>query len=202
MTKLTRALALLAFAAAPAAPLAAQAAGSAPPAQAGLGEPSAGLVSGPMMGDRAPDFSLPWATAEGPGGAQWWSLTGHRGKVVVLAFYPKDFTSGCTAEMQTFRDQYSTMFGDGVEVVGISADSVETHVRWAQSLGLPFRLLSDPTQQVAKAWGSAGANGYNKRTVFVIDRRGKVTYTNRQFGALDPKAYKDLQDAVALAKKT
>ena len=201
MTKLTRALALLTLAAAPAAPLTAQATGTAP-AQAGLGEPTAGFVSGPMMGDRATDFSLPWASVDGPGGAQWWSLTGQRGKVVVLAFYPKDFTSGCTAEMQTFRDQYSTMFGDGVEVVGISADSVETHVRFAQSLGLPFRLLSDPTQQVAKAWGSAGANGYNKRTVFVIDRRGKVTFVNRQFGALDPKAYKDLQDAVAQAKKS
>lgn len=167
-----------------------------------IGRPAAILASGPTEGDRAPDFSLPWATKDGPGGEQWFSLSAQQGRVVVLAFYPKDFTSGCTAEMQTFRDQYSTMFGDGVEVVGISADSVETHVRFAQSLGLPFRLLSDPTQQVAKAWGSDGANGYNKRTVFVIDRRGKVTYTNRQFGALDPKAYKDLQDAVTLAKKS
>lgn len=164
-------------------------------------QPSAGFVAGPQIGDRAPDFSLPWASADGPGGAQWWGLTAQRGKVVVLAFYPKDFTQGCTAQMRTFTDQYADLFGEGVVVVGINADSLDTHVRFAQSLGLPFRLLSDPDQKVSMAWGSAGENGQNRRTVFVIDRRGKVTYTDRRFGALDPKAYERLKQAVALAKR-
>jgi len=196
MSQFTRALALLALAATPVA-VSAQAAAASQPV---VGPPTAGFVSGPMEGDRAPDFSLPWANSQGAGGAQWWSLSANRGKVVVVAFYPKDFTSGCTAEMETFRDQYAELFGEGVEVVGISADSLSTHVRWAQSLGIPFRLLSDPDQKVSGAWGSAGENGYNKRTVFVIDRRGQVTYTDRRFGALDPKAYERLKEAVARAK--
>lgn len=164
------------------------------------GGPAASLVSGPREGDRAPDFSLPWGSADGPGGAQWFSLTSQRGKVVVLAFYPRDFTSGCTAEMRTFAEQYAEMFGEGVVVVGISTDSVETHVRFAQSLGLPFRLLSDQNLSVARAWGSAGDQGSNRRTVFVVDPRGKVTYADRQFGALDPKAYERLKAAVQEAK--
>lgn len=169
---------------------------------AAQGGPSASLVTGPREGDRAPDFSLPWASAEGAGGAQWFSLSAQRGRVLVLAFYPRDFTSGCTAQMQTFTDQYTDLFGEGVVVVGISADSIETHVRFAQSLGLPFRLLSDQDQSVSRAWGSAGENGYNRRTIFVIDARGQVTYTDRRFGALDPKAYQRLKEAVQSAKGT
>ncbi len=166
------------------------------------GGPAASFVTGPREGDRAPDFSLPWGSAEGPGGAQWFSLSAQRGKVVVVAFYPRDFTSGCTAEMRTFTEQYSEMFGDGVVVVGISTDSVETHVRFAQSLGLPFRLLSDHDQSVARAWGSAGENGNNRRTVYVVDQRGKVVYADRRFGALDPKAYDRLKAAVRAVKGT
>ncbi len=162
--------------------------------------PAASLVTGPQEGDRAPDFSLPWASAEGAGGAQWFSLSGHRGRVVVLAFYPADFSSGCTAELRTFSEQYPDLFGDGVVVAGISTDSIETHVRFAQSLGLPFRLLSDMDQRVSSAWGSAGGNGRNRRTVFVIDPRGKVSYVDRRFGALDPKAYERLKEAVQGAK--
>lgn len=162
--------------------------------------PSASLVTGPREGDRAPDFSLPWASAEGPGGAQWFSLSSHRGHVVVLAFYPQDFTSGCTAQMRTFAEQYGDLFGEGVTVVGISTDSIETHIRFAQSLTLPFRLLSDPDQSVARTWGSAGDAGQNRRTVFVIDPRGKVTYADRRFGALDPKAYERLKSAVLAAR--
>ena len=179
MTKLTRALALLTLAAAPAAPLAAQATGTPPPAPAGVGEPTAGFVSGPLMGDRAPDFSLPWASVDGPGGAQWWSLTGQRGKVVVLAFYPKDFTSGCTAEMQTFRDQYSTMFGDGVEVVGISADSVETHVRFAQSLGLPVRLLSVLIQRMYRHVTLTRGSLYEHDTLTAVHASANRAHTLR-----------------------
>jgi peroxiredoxin Q/BCP len=121
--------------------------------------------------------------------------------VVVLAFYPKDFTSGCTAELRTFTEQYADLFGEDVVVVGISADSLETHVRFAQSLGVPFRLLSDPDQKVARKFGSAGERGYNRRTVYVIDRKGRVAYTDLRFGALDPKAYQSLKAAVQDARR-
>jgi peroxiredoxin Q/BCP len=167
-----------------------------------IGRPAAVLVSGPREGDRAPDFSLAWASRDTAGVVPWFSLSAQRGKVVVLAFYPKDFTAGCTAEMKTFTEQYQDLFGgDDVVVVGINADSLTTHQRFAQSLGMPFRLLSDPDQRVSKQFGSAGENGYNRRTVYVIDRKGRVAYTDDRFGALDPKAYTALKDAVQDARR-
>jgi thioredoxin-dependent peroxiredoxin len=169
-------------------------------ASQGVGKPTAILITGPREGDRAPDFSLPYATKDGIGTGPWFGITPNRGKVVVLAFYPKDFTSGCTAELKTFTERFDDMFGEGVELVGISADSLETHVRFAQSLDMPFKLLSDPDQKVSKQWGSAGDNGYNRRTVFVIDKQGKVVYADRRFGALDPKAYDNLKTAVQGAR--
>lgn len=166
-----------------------------------IGRPAAILASGPSEGDRAPDFSLPWASKDGLGGEQWFNLSGQKGRVVVLAFYPKDFTSGCTAEMQTFTDQYAELFGDSVVVVGISTDSLDTHVRFAQSLGMPFRLLSDPDQKVAKKFGADGPNGYNRRVVYVINGKGRVTYRDLKFGALDPKAYQYLKEGVRDARR-
>jgi peroxiredoxin Q/BCP len=165
------------------------------------GRPAAVLVSGPREGDRAPDFSLAWASRDTAGAVPWFSLSSQRGNVVVLAFYPRDFTSGCTAQMKTFTEQYNDLFGEDVVVVGINADSLETHQRFAQSLGLPFRLLSDPKQEVSKKYGSADQNGYNRRTVYVIDRKGRVAYTNLRFGALDPKAYSSLKAAVSDARR-
>jgi peroxiredoxin Q/BCP len=181
--------------------LAAPVAAQSTPADPNIGKPNAIIVSGPREGDRAPDFSLPWATKEGAGGSSWFGITPNRGKVIVLAFYPKDFTSGCTAQMKTFSERYAEMFGDGVELVGISADSIESHVRFAQSENMPFKLLSDPDQKVAKQYGSAGDNGYNRRTVFVIGKNGKVVYTDLRFGALDPKAYANLKTAVQAARQ-
>ena len=165
-----------------------------------VGRPVAVLVSGPREGDRAPDFSLPWASKDTVSGGAWFSLSAQRGRVVVLAFYPKDFTSGCTAQMRTFTEQYADLFGDDVVVVGINADSLATHRRFAQSLGSPFRLLTDAGQAVSRRYGSADDNGYNRRTVYVIDRKGRVAYTDLRFGALDPKAYSSLKAAIRGAR--
>jgi peroxiredoxin Q/BCP len=128
-------------------------------------------------------------------------LSGQRGKIVVLAFYPKDFTSGCTAQMKTFTEQYADLFGDDVVLVGINADSLATHRRFAQSLGVPFRLLADAGQVVSRRYGSADDNGYNRRTVYVIDQKGRVAYTDLRFGALDPKAYSSLKAAIRDARR-
>lgn len=170
-------------------------------AQDSTGAPTAILADGPREGDRSPDFSLPWASKDTTGGPNWFSLSAQRGRLVVLAFYPKDFTSGCTAEMKTFTEQYADLFGDDVTVVGISADSLATHQRFAASLNLPFRLLSDPDQKVSRKFGSADRNGYNRRTVYVIDRTGRVSYVDLRFGALDPKAYTRLKSAIQAARK-
>jgi peroxiredoxin Q/BCP len=155
------------------------------------------LVGGPDVGKRAPDFSLPWANRDGVGPIESpYQLTSDRGKTVVVAFYPRDFTSGCTAELKTFAQQYDSLFGSDVTVVGISTDSVTTHSRFAASLNLPFRLLSDPEQRVSKQYASKDSGGYNRRTVYVIGPDGRVKYRNMKFNALDPRAYSELRAAV------
>jgi thioredoxin-dependent peroxiredoxin len=155
------------------------------------------LESGPDVGQRAPDFSLPWANREGVGPIEApYQLAGDRGKTVVLAFYPRDFTKGCTAQMRTFAEQYDSLFGPDVVLVGISTDSVETHRRFAASLGLPFRLLSDPDQRISKLYASKDANGYNRRTVYIVGPDGRVRFRNLRFNALDPRDYAELRAAI------
>jgi thioredoxin-dependent peroxiredoxin len=155
------------------------------------------LMGGPDVGKRAPDFSLPWANREGVGPIESpYQLASDRGRTVVIAFYPRDFTKSCTAEFQTFAEQYDSLFGPEVTLVGISSDSVTTHSRFAASLNLPFRLLSDPEQRVSKQYASKDSGGYNRRTVYVIGPDGRVKYRNMKFNALDPQAYSDLRAAV------
>lgn len=170
-------------------------------AQAGGRAVTASIVGGPREGSKAPEFSLPWANKETVGTPDSpYELWRDRGKTVVLAFYPSDFTKGCTAEMQTFADQYETLFGADVVVLGVSADPLESHQRFAASLDLPFRLLSDPDQKVARKYGSNGDGGRPKRTVFVIGPDGRVKYRNLKFNALDPQDYSALGSAVQAAR--
>lgn len=164
--------------------------------------PTAVVVSGPDAGQRAPDFQLPWASKDSIGLVEDdFVLRNLRGRTVVLAFYPADFTTGCTAEMKAFTDRYAELFGEGddVVVVGISADSLETHRRFAESLGLPFRLLSDPDQRVARLYGSKG-DTRPRRTVYVIGPDGEVRYRDMRFGALDPRSYDALKQAVQASR--
>ena len=159
------------------------------------------MVSGPDVGRRAPTFHLPWANKDGVGpDDQPYDLALDRGKTVVLAFFPRDFTSGCTAEMRTFGEQYDSLFGPEVVVLGISTDSLQTHTRFATSLNLPFRLLSDPQQVVARRYASNDRSGYMRRTVYVVGPDGKVKYRNLSFNALDPKHYAELGAAVRRSK--
>src|SRR6185436_2351538 len=167
----------------------------------GAAPASAFLASGPSPGDRAPDFSLPWATQDGVGNEQWFSLTAQRGKTIVLAFFPAAFTKGCTSEMQTFTERYDELFGPDVVLAAISYDSVETQARFAASLGVPFKLLSDPDLAVAKKYGSANSDGRARRTVYVIDKNGRVAYRDLRFNAVDPSSYSALKQAVQAALK-
>ena len=161
------------------------------------------LVGGPEVGKRAPDFSLPWANRDGVGPIESpYQLASDRGRTVVVAFYPRDFTKGCTAQLQTFAEKYDSLFGADVTLVGISTDSVTTHSRFAASLGLPFRLLSDPEQRVSKQYSSKDSGGRNRRTVYVIGPDGRVKYRDMKFNALDPKSYSELRDAVKAVRGT
>ena len=125
-------------------------------------------------------------------------------KVVVLAFYPKDKTSGCTAQMQKFRDEYATLFGPkagrDVVLVPVSADGLASHAAWAGEAKFPFALASDSTLDVAGRYGSRRAGAaYASRTAFVIDRRGRVAYRDLKFNALSEDAYRQLAAAVKKA---
>src|SRR5262245_45930449 len=136
-----------------AAPLAAQGTqqGSAPTAAA----PAPVVI--PNAGEVAPDFTIPWADAKGTK-SEPLTLSKLKGQVVVLAFYPADFSGGCTIEMSKFRDEYKTIFGDGVTVLPISHDSLSTHTRWADSMKFQFALGSDNDSKVATLYGSQAAN--------------------------------------------
>ena len=128
-------------------------------------------------------------------------LSDLRGKVVVLAFYPADRSSGCTAELTKFRDEYATLFGDGVVVVPISVDSIGSHASWAQEMKFPFALGSDPQLAVAKQYGSSNpARPYATRTVFIIGKDGKILWRNLKFPALNETAYAELAAEVAKAR--
>jgi thioredoxin-dependent peroxiredoxin len=120
---------------------------------------------------------------------------------VVVAFYPRDFTSSGTTQMREFGERYDSLFGPDVVVVAVSSDSLETHSRFASSLSLPFRLLSDPEQKVARKYGSYDSSGFPRRTVFVVGADGKVKYRDLEFEAQNPKDYADLGRAVRAARR-
>ncbi len=159
---------------------------------------SAAEITAPEVGEMAPDFT---ANGADMSGAKSVTLHDLRGQVVVLAFYPLDRSSGCTAEMTKFRDEFSTIFGTGVTVLPISEDSVASHVGWAHDAHFPFMLVSDTNGQIANEYGSMmTARPYASRTVFVIGKDGKVVWREMKFGALDQHAYDALTAAVAKAK--
>ncbi|HEX6986189.1 MAG TPA: thioredoxin-dependent thiol peroxidase [Planctomycetaceae bacterium] len=130
----------------------------------------------PKVGDKAPAFSLP-ALPDG----KTVKLSEFKGKKVVLYFYPKDMTPGCTTEACDFRDAHSTFAGGDAVVLGVSPDSVDSHRKFAEKYGLPFPLLADEDHAVAEKYGVwVEKNMYGKkswgvqRATFLIDREGKI----------------------------
>jgi peroxiredoxin Q/BCP len=126
-------------------------------------------------GSKAPDFKLMAA-----GGGEV-SLSDYLGKKVVLYFYPKDDTPGCTTEACNFRDDYSDVLAAGAEVVGVSPDSVRSHDGFKLKYELPFPLLSDPEHAVAELYGAWGekkmfGRAYMGviRSTFIIDDEGII----------------------------
>lgn len=124
------------------------------------------------VGDTAPDFTLTSQTGEAV------TLSQFRGKKnVVLYFYPKDETRGCTREACTFRDSFELFTDLGAEVIGVSADTVESHKSFAAHYNLPFTLLSDTDNAVRKTYGAESSIGFIPgRVTFVIDKKGIVRH--------------------------
>ncbi len=125
-----------------------------------------------QTGDVAPDFTLSSQTGEPV------SLQDFRGqKCVVLYFYPKDDTPGCTAESCSFRDSYEAFVEAGAQVIGISGDSVNSHQQFAAKYQLPFTLLSDAGNKVRKLYGVPATLGLLPgRVTYVIDKEGTVRH--------------------------
>lgn len=193
---LAAAFLLVAAAASAQTPATPAASGSAPAVQPAAPPPPPEVDIGKI----APDFTIDVADASGPI-ARPVKLSDLRGKVVVLAFYPADRSSGCTAELTKFRDEFATMFGEGTVVIPISNDSIESHASWAKEMGFPFALGSDPQLAVARqygAWNPARANA--SRTVYVIGKDGRILWRNLKFPALNESAYTELASEVAKAR--
>ena len=102
------------------------------------------------------------------------SLSDFKGKVVVLYFYPKDDTPGCTKQAQSFRDNYTEYQGKDMVVLGVSRDDEASHQKFKEKYGLPFTLLTDKDGSISQAYDVDGG-GYAKRVTYIIDGEGKIT---------------------------
>lgn len=144
------------------------------------------------VGDMAPEFTLKDQHN------QTQSLENYRDKWLVLYFYPKDETPGCTKEACNFRDQYETLIDHHAKVLGVSLDSVESHEAFSEKYNLPFPLLADPDGKTAIAYGSLKKIGplkFASRHSFIIDPDGKIAkiYRSVKPSIHSEEVLKDLQ---------
>lgn len=147
-----------------------------------------------IMGDTAPDFALQDCESSD------WKLSDHRGRTVVLLFYPGDNTPVCTRQMCSVRDHWSEYQATGAEVIGISTDTVESHEKFAEKHSLPLKLLSDPDGRVSALYGmKSWIPGRSARGVVVIDKEGRIAYSKVQPLGLFRPADKDVLDAITKA---
>jgi thioredoxin-dependent peroxiredoxin len=144
----------------------------------------------PKIGDQAPDFELP-----GTGGRTY-KLSDYRGRKVVLAFYPGDFTAVCTKQFCAYRDQSEKLDGIGADVLGISPQSVESHERFTEEKRLSVPLLADEDKQVARAYGVL-AGPMVRRAIFIVDEQGVIRHRKVTLAGLTYESVDDLERAVA-----
>src|SRR5215470_8697301 len=151
------------------------------------------MARGIEAGDKAPDFTLPSQSGEQ---VRLRDRIGQR--VVVLYFYPKDNTRGCTAEACAFRDSHEVFAEAGAEVIGVSSDSVDKHAAFASQYQLPFTLLADEGGKVRKAYGVPAALGFIPgRVTYVIDRSGTVQHVFNSMTNID----RHVKDALAVVRQ-
>lgn len=151
------------------------------------------MAQGMQVGNLAPDFELASSTGEKV------KLSQYRGKKnVVLFFYPKDETAGCTAEACSFRDTYEEFLDAGAEVLGISGDSLDSHRRFKGKHGLPMQLLSDRGNRVRKAFGiKSNWIVVPGRVTYVVDKKGII----RHIFDSQVLAIKHVSEALDMIKK-
>ena len=147
----------------------------------------------PRVGDMAPDFELP--STDGPQ-----RLSSYRGQVVVLAFYPGDFTPVCTKQLCSYRDAFAGLSETGAKVLAISTDSMESHERFKKEKNLPFPLLSDEKGEVAKAYGLNGLIVKTKRCLIVVAPDGKIVFRKDEPLSLTYRSVDDIMHALQETK--
>jgi len=149
------------------------------------------------VGDKAPDFTLPIATKDSVWTAPLTlsSLIGQRN--IVIAFYPADWSGGCTREVCSLRDNFSSLSSLNADVIGISGDYQFSHYEWAKFHNLPFRLASDHKHEVARQYGVYNEQyGFDNRTVFVVDKAGKLAYIDWHYSPRDSMSLHKLRGAL------
>jgi peroxiredoxin Q/BCP len=151
------------------------------------------MASGIQVGDKAPDFTLPSQSGEEV------RLSDRLGeRVIVLYFFPKDDTPGCTAEACAFRDSHEVFTDAGAEVIGVSSDSVDRHAAFSGKHELPFTLVSDQGGQVRKSYGVPSVLGLLPgRVTYVIDREGTV----RQVFSSMTRISRHVDDALEMVRQ-
>lgn len=152
------------------------------------------------VGDAAPDFTIPEGAAKDQiGDAK--TLADLKGKNVVLAFYPKAFTSGCTTQMCGYRDDFSSFESSDTVVLAISIDEQAESNRFKDEHKLPFAVLGDPKHEIINKYGvqllKRGEFEYAKRETVLIDKEGKIAYLDRDYNVLNGK--QPLMDAIKKA---
>ena len=171
------------------------------PALSAQGTP-APAPQGPQVGEMAPDFTLAVAGRHGVADKPI-TLSSLRGKTVVLAFFPRARTSGCTIQMKAYRDQYATLFngGNGVVVLPISTDSSSVLASWAADESFPFQMVSDVDGVAGRAYATlAPGRNAESRVLFVIGPDGTIRKIMRPFREIDATAYTELAEAVKAAR--
>ena len=149
------------------------------------------------IGETAPNFTL----KDGDGNE--WKLSDHRGKTVVLMFYPGDNTPVCTAQLCSVRDHWSEYQATGAEVVGISTDTVESHKGFAEKNQLPMRLLSDADRKVSEMYDmKSWLPGRSARGIVVIDKDGKIAYRKAEAISLFKPKDDDVLAAIRAAERS
>ena len=144
------------------------------------------------VGDRAPAFTL-----SSSGGGQV-SLSDFAGKPVVLVFYPGDDTPVCTKQLNSYNNDLAEFEALDAQVLGISAQSVESHDKFSGKHGFKFPLLADTDKSVAGMYGTLGPLGFPRRSVFVVDRSGVIRYAHRAIAGL---TYRPVSELVAVLER-
>lgn len=143
------------------------------------------------VSDPAPDFELRGT------GDRVYRLSDYRGTGVILAFYPGDFTAVCTRQFCSYRDDTDRLAAIGVEVLGISPQSIDSHERFARKHGLTVPLLSDMDRAVAKDYGVSAPGGLVRRAIFLVDAELVIRHRDVKLLGLSYESAADLERAVA-----